>query len=225
LPASAAQIQRAARKLEPASPDVEDAAFGLARAGHRQAQQWQQDGRSPTLADSSLDPQFVEEVVQQEPDAAATLVSEQAAANVPPGQRLSVGEAVALGVTTQRAEPGAPREIPRPPRKPAAQPPSPEQAQYDPALFEQLRTWRLGAAEQAGQKAFYVFPNATLKRIAAARPQTMDELGAVKGIGPAKLRQYGQAVLDITRQGTQGQEAGALSTAKEQAQETKEQEA
>ena len=167
------------------------------------------------MADGSLDPQFVEEVVQREPDAAATLVSEQAAANVPPAQRLSVGEAVALGVTTQRAEPGALREIPRPPRRPpqpAAQPPSPEQAQYDPALFEQLRTWRMGAAEQAGQKAFYVFPNATLKRIAAARPQTMDELGAVKGVGPAKLRQYGQAVLDITR-GTR-EESGALSAAR-----------
>ncbi len=86
---------------------MEDAAFGLARAGHRQAQQWQQDGRSPVLANGSLDPQFVEEVVQREPDAAATLVAEQAAANVPPAQRLSVGEAVALGVTTQRAEPGA----------------------------------------------------------------------------------------------------------------------
>ena len=70
---------------------------------------------------------------------------------------------------------------------------------YDPALFEQLRTWRLEAARQEGQKAFYVFPDATLERIAAARPQTLEELEAVKGVGPKKLQQYGQAVLDITR--------------------------
>jgi superfamily II DNA helicase RecQ len=70
----------------------------------------------------------------------------------------------------------------------------------DPAVFERLRSWRLAAAQQEGQKAFYIFPNATLERIAAARPQTLEELEAVKGVGPKKLEQYGQAVLDITRE-------------------------
>jgi ATP-dependent DNA helicase RecQ len=73
--------------------------------------------------------------------------------------------------------------------------------QADAALFERLRAWRLEEAQQAGQKAFYVFPDATLQRIAAARPQTLDELQAVKGVGPRKLEQYGQAVLAVTRQG------------------------
>jgi superfamily II DNA helicase RecQ len=59
----------------------------------------------------------------------------------------------------------------------------------------------LEAAQQQEQKAFYVFPDATLQRIAAARPQTLEDLQAVKGVGPKKLEQYGQAVLDITRQG------------------------
>jgi hypothetical protein len=79
--------------------------------------------------------------------------------------------------------------------------------QYDPDLFQRLRTWRLEAAQQQGQKAFYVFPDATLKRIAAARPQTVEELQAVKGVGPKKLDQYGQAVLDITRQEAEGSQA------------------
>ena len=70
----------------------------------------------------------------------------------------------------------------------------------DPAVFERLRSWRLAAAQQEGQKAFYVFPDATLERIAAARPQTLEELETVKGVGPKKLQQYGQAVLDITRE-------------------------
>jgi hypothetical protein len=351
---SAQQIQQAAAKLEPASPDVENAAFDLARAGHRQAVQWEQEGRSPVLPDGRLDPQLVEEVVQQEPDAAAALVVGQTTAKIPPDQRLSVGEAVALGVTTQRTVPGSqvrqglaravktmgasgdldsllqdelgagtealfgsraeqvedvvrqmqdaglandlgrqlvetvgenvernPRltpqqfregggygrvgrmrqwdratgdpeatdrivsgliglgafddarvqEIPRPPRPsrapgvtspaPAPDPAVPAtpaaqtsprralsqgQTQYDPALFEQLRSWRLAAAQQEGRKAFYVFPDATLERIAAARPQTLEELEAVKGIGPKKLQQYGQAVLDITRE--EAKEAG-----------------
>jgi hypothetical protein len=62
----------------------------------------------------------------------------------------------------------------------------------------------LASAQQEGQKAFYVFPDATLERIAAARPQTMEELEAVKGVGPKKLQQYGDAILaavrDITRE-------------------------
>jgi len=344
---SARQIRQAAAKLEPASTDVENAAFDLARAGHQQAHEWEEAGRPPVLPDGSLDPQFVEEVVQQEPDAAAVLVTGQAVANLPPEQRLSVGEAVALGVTTQRSIPGPqvrqglaravkttgqggslndalqdelgvgsealfgdrterveeiagqmqdaglandlgrqlvetvgenverdPRltaqqfrerrlarmrqwdratgdpettdrivggliglgaftdasvqEIPRPPASPteshvaspvATQPTTPEAAvptprptvqstrpasptetQYDPDLFERLRTWRLETAQQAGQKAFYVFPDATLQRIAAARPQTLEDLQSVKGVGPKKLEQYGQSVLDITRQ-------------------------
>ena len=325
--------RQTAAKLEPASPDVENAAFDLARAGHQQAHQWEQEGRSPVLRDGSLDPQLVEEVIQREPDAAAALIAGQTAANLPPDQRLSVGEAVALGVTTQRSLPGQqvrqglaraikttgqggdlksglqdelgagteavfgsraeqveeiarqmqdaglasdlgrqlvetvgenleryPRltaqqfreggghgrlarmrqwdratgdpettdcivgglvglgafndanvqEIPRPPAPPAetsTRPtPPPAETQYDsapkpdPAVFERLRSWRLAAAQQEGQKAFYVFPNATLERIAAARPQTLEELEAVKGVGPKKLEQYGQAVLDITRE-------------------------
>jgi superfamily II DNA helicase RecQ len=81
----------------------------------------------------------------------------------------------------------------------STRPASPTETQYDPALFEQLRSWRLATAQQEGQKAFYVFPDSTLEQIAAARPQTLEELEAVKGVGPKKLEQYGQAVLDITR--------------------------
>jgi hypothetical protein len=72
---------------------------------------------------------------------------------------------------------------------------------YDPALFGRLRAWRHEAARQAGQKAFYVFPDATLKRIAAARPQTLEDLAAIKGVGPRKLEQYGQDVLDTINRG------------------------
>lgn len=348
------QIRQAASKLEHASPAVENAAFDLAAAGHKQAQAWAEAGRSPIQADGYLDPQFVEEVVQQEPEPAATLAAEQAAAHVPEDERLSIGEAVALGVTTQRTLPASqvrrgfaravkaagrdgdldtalqgelgidsqaafggraeqarevaaqmqgaglgnelgrqlvetvgeglernPRlsvqqfregrlgrmrqwdratgdpettdrvvegliglgsmqettvhEVPRPPAPPsqpaiasteaeaatqaapssaesspsAAPVPTPAPAaatepaaedQYDPAVFEQLREWRVQAARQEGKKTFYVFPDSTLKHIAAARPQTMDELGAVKGVGPKKLAQYGPALLDITRQ-------------------------
>jgi superfamily II DNA helicase RecQ len=42
-----------------------------------------------------------------------------------------------------------------------------------------------------------VFHNSVLKRIAAVRPSTLDELVDIKGIGPAKRDQYGTTVLEI----------------------------
>jgi len=86
------------------------------------------------------------------------------------------------------------------PAQPVEPPTQPPQVQpYDPVLFDQLRTWRAETAQQQGQKAFYVFSDATLKSIAAARPQTPEELRAIRGVGPKKLDLYGPAVLEITR--------------------------
>lgn len=194
---SARRIRQAAAKLEPASPDAENAAFDLARAGHQQAGRWERAGRNPVQGDGRLDPAFVEEVVARRPEAAETLAAEQKAANVPRGRRLSAASAVALGVSQQRAD--GLFEIPGPPGRSPAVKPADRQVQPDPALFAQLRAWRLETAQQEGQKAFYVFPDTTLKRIAAARPQNAEGLRAVKGVGPKKLARYGLAVLAITQ--------------------------
>ena len=71
----------------------------------------------------------------------------------------------------------------------------------DEALFEALRAWRRGAAN--GKPAYTVLADAALRDIAAARPSTLAELARVKGIGPAKLTQYGEQVLAVVQQSTQ----------------------
>jgi ATP-dependent DNA helicase RecQ len=43
-----------------------------------------------------------------------------------------------------------------------------------------------------------VFHDATLEAIAAARPQTLDDLSGISGIGAKKLERYGAALLEIT---------------------------
>ena len=63
--------------------------------------------------------------------------------------------------------------------------------------FETLRAWRLEQARAQGVPAYRVFPDATLRRIARENPRTEAELLAVKGVGPARLRDYGQAVLRL----------------------------
>jgi superfamily II DNA helicase RecQ len=44
---------------------------------------------------------------------------------------------------------------------------------------------------------FRVFPNGTLLGIAEARPRTLEDLLAVKGMGPALITKYGKAILEI----------------------------
>jgi superfamily II DNA helicase RecQ len=45
--------------------------------------------------------------------------------------------------------------------------------------------------------AYVVAHNDLLARIAAARPQTLEQLGKIRGIGPKKLAQYGAGILDV----------------------------
>jgi ATP-dependent DNA helicase RecQ len=88
----------------------------------------------------------------------------------------------------------APRPIPKPAPSSA---PVQDPTEYDQALFEELRAGRLEAARERNIACFVIFHDSVLKRIAAQRPTTVDELAAIKGIGPRKLEQYGQGILVI----------------------------
>jgi ATP-dependent DNA helicase RecQ len=68
---------------------------------------------------------------------------------------------------------------------------------YDQPLYERLRAWQVETARQLGLPPFFVLHDATLKQIAATHPASLDELATVKGIGPRKLEQYGQSILDV----------------------------
>ncbi|MEC5197981.1 DNA helicase-2/ATP-dependent DNA helicase PcrA [Arthrobacter sp. PL16] len=70
-------------------------------------------------------------------------------------------------------------------------------ASYEEETFEALRAWRLVEAREKDVPAFVVFTDATLVAIAEARPQSLDELGELAGIGSSKLERYGEAVLEI----------------------------
>jgi ATP-dependent DNA helicase RecQ len=67
----------------------------------------------------------------------------------------------------------------------------------DPAVFARLRTWRNQLATQRGQPAYQVFSNGTLQEICRQMPSSLDELARIKGIGEVKLRQFGDALLQL----------------------------
>ncbi len=63
-------------------------------------------------------------------------------------------------------------------------------------LFDLLRSFRDRARN--GKPAYTVFDDKTLAAIASTLPADLAELARVKGVGPAKLEQYGDDVLDLT---------------------------
>ena len=67
------------------------------------------------------------------------------------------------------------------------------------ARLRRLEAWRRETAAAEGTPAYIVFSNDTLAKIAVAEPRTLEELDAVKGVGPIKLERYGEAVLKLVR--------------------------
>ncbi|HET8719082.1 MAG TPA: ATP-dependent DNA helicase UvrD2 [Nocardioidaceae bacterium] len=70
-------------------------------------------------------------------------------------------------------------------------------ATYDEELFERLRSWRAGRAEEQKVPAYVVFTDLTLQAIAEARPTDGRALLAISGVGPGKLDKYGDDVLAL----------------------------
>lgn len=76
----------------------------------------------------------------------------------------------------------------------------------DPLLLGALRQWRRDTAGAAGCPAYRVLTNAALAQVAALKPRSQNELLAIKGIGEATARAYGDKLLELTA-GHSGQQA------------------
>jgi ATP-dependent DNA helicase RecQ len=69
----------------------------------------------------------------------------------------------------------------------------------DAELFEALRRRRLELAKAQGVAAYVVFADKTLIDMAGRKPKNAAEMGAVHGVGEAKLKQYGEIFLEVIR--------------------------
>lgn len=63
-------------------------------------------------------------------------------------------------------------------------------------LFENLRVVRRALADHSHIPPYMVFSDATLREMCLLRPQTLEEMRAVKGVGERKLILYGPAFLE-----------------------------
>ena len=96
-----------------------------------------------------------------------------------------------------------------PPTEVVDSPPGPP---VDEDLLERLKAWRREKAGERGVPAYVVCWDRTLEEIAAVRPGTEWELLEVYGIGPTKLDEYGEELLELVREAP-----GSLITMKDDA--------
>lgn len=67
----------------------------------------------------------------------------------------------------------------------------------DQNLYENLRITRQQLAKKRRVPAYVIFNDKTLAELAQVKPQNLDEMLDISGIGAAKLKKFGQALLDV----------------------------
>ncbi len=74
-----------------------------------------------------------------------------------------------------------------------------EHFNFDPILWQRLRSLRGELARNSSLPAYTVFHDSTLREMATRLPQTPEELLTISGIGQAKLEKYGEIFLEEIR--------------------------
>ncbi|MBI4292123.1 MAG: DNA helicase RecQ [Betaproteobacteria bacterium] len=67
-------------------------------------------------------------------------------------------------------------------------------------LFERLKAWRAAQARAQSVPAYVIFHDRTLAAIASARPDSLEGLAGIDGIGEKKLERYGGQLLALLAQ-------------------------
>ena len=77
------------------------------------------------------------------------------------------------------------------------------------ALYAALRACRKELAEKEAVPPYAILTNEQLADVARRRCRTTAELEAVEGVGPGRVRKYGEALLAVIRQAAGPQPAGS----------------
>jgi len=67
----------------------------------------------------------------------------------------------------------------------------------DDPLWQALKDKRLELAREQGVPPYVIFHDSTLLEILNRKPQTLDEMAVISGVGQAKLQRYGDAFLEV----------------------------
>ena len=70
----------------------------------------------------------------------------------------------------------------------------------DKTLYEQLKAARGALAKAKKVPAYVIFHDKTLIELAQHKPSTLEDMLSISGIGEAKLKRYGQPLMDVILQ-------------------------
>ncbi|WP_425145641.1 HRDC domain-containing protein [Deinococcus sp.] len=93
----------------------------------------------------------------------------------------------------------APLQLPPDLPEAAAADPASDLSDEQQAVYARLREWRNAEAKRQTVSRFIIASNATLAEVARRVPYTEADLKAVKGMGPERLRKYGEKILEVVR--------------------------
>jgi ATP-dependent DNA helicase RecQ len=79
-----------------------------------------------------------------------------------------------------------------------------DELQYDTDLFDVLRSMRKEIADRAGVPPFVIFHDRTLAELAAHRPESLDDLLEIHGVGKSKCEKYGDEILETVKSFNEG---------------------
>lgn len=71
---------------------------------------------------------------------------------------------------------------------------------FDRDLFERLRAWRADTARRLGYPAYVVAFDRTLEEVAARKPQRVEDLMGITGLGAERIRAYGEGLVGVVRE-------------------------
>ncbi|MDD3355003.1 DNA helicase RecQ [Zoogloea sp.] len=73
----------------------------------------------------------------------------------------------------------------------------PEATGKEAVLLNRLRAWRASTAKERNLPAYVIFHDATLRDIARLRPESIEGLATISGVGDRKLDAYGEDILAL----------------------------
>ena len=96
------------------------------------------------------------------------------------------------------SEPKEPGAEPRKKRKPAG--PELVLTPEEKRMVKALKSWRLGLANTQRVPAYMICPDRTLEHLARARPETLEALADIYGLGESKIKKFGEDLLRALRE-------------------------
>jgi ATP-dependent DNA helicase RecQ len=73
----------------------------------------------------------------------------------------------------------------------------PEATGAEAELLGRLRAWRASTAKERNVPAYVIFHDATLRDIARTKPDSIEALGTISGVGDRKLEAYGEEIIGL----------------------------